>query len=1010
MNEIWIEKSDGYFFPKNAKMSPAILAKLKMLFLEGLAEDRIYGIFISFEKSVLLSDEDAELLKFPPQNPYRLSIRTSGILGKPDFKYILEIIRPDGQFFISPQINGALLHIDSEIIYRLNADQYELVQLTQDSNKNISKLNQKQAMTYSLKNIYQIQQHAISTEAKLETFLSPENMKIIVPDGLDVKFQEISKENFQIQPVLLSKNNNGNFSEIGSENFQEIFSKRRDVSDVYVDKNRTRYIFSEKIQKGLQQIKSVPKLSKADKERYSLQPKELFSEEIFHFSDRIIGIDEVPPNFYYGKNFYKIDWFGDISEKNEQKNFSSDVEEKTDEKNLSEKIFALKIKPNFERIDYVANKNLRQGNFFENPLNSDVKLLQHQLDGVKKILNLWQKGLKGVLLADDMGLGKTLQTLAFIAGLKKCCSDYLKINNPVLIVAPTALLSNWKSEYKKFVQKNIFSSIIDLHGNFLKNFMSDELTPNNRKKLRLIFPKNTLALTTYETLRDYQFSFAEVDWSCIVADEIQKIKNPRAGITTALKAMNYDYTIGLSGTPVENSWIDLWSIMDFLQPAWLGDLKSFEEKFLKPLQSDSSEENIKFVGKNLKNALSPIFIRRMKNENLPDIPSKKIFYCREEMPEYQKKCYFSILESVRRKNNFQPLKIIAELKNISLHPDLNSKSLSGFFSAPPDKIISESARLKKTFEILEEIKNRGEKAIIFVVSKKMQLILVHLLEKKFKIKLLPPINGEMTGEKRKKFIDEFNNFFGFNVLVLSPEAAGFGFTITSANNVIHLSRTWNPAKENQATDRAYRIGQKKDVNVFIPLACHKNFGESFDEKLNFLLNHKKILSENVLFPTNESDSDGIALFQSIKPKNKSEFQTVFWNIESIDTVTGDAFEKIIAELYDSIEGFSAKKTPHSNDNGADVVAISEKKIGFLIQCKHTENIKKNLGKRAIQEIFTAVAAYENIYRGIKFQPMVITNACGFSTGAVDLAKDTNVKLISRSELVEMLTRYKILKF
>ena len=379
------------------------------------------------------------------------------------------------------------------------------------------------------------------------------------------------------------------------------------------------------------------------------------------------------------------------------------------------------------------------------------------------------------------------------------------------------------------------------------------------------------------------------------------------------------------------------------------------------------------------------------------------------MPEYQKKCYFSILESVRRKN-IQPLKIIAELKNISLHPDLNSKSLSGFFSESPDKIISESARLKKTFEILEEIKNRGEKAIIFVVSKKMQLILVHLLEEKFKIKILPPINGEMTGEKRKKFIDEFNNFFGFSVLVLSPEAAGVGFSITSANNVIHLSRTWNPAKENQATDRAYRIGQKKNVNVYIPLACHKNFGESFDEKLNFLLNHKKFLSENVIFPTNESDSDGIAIFQSIEPKNKSEFQTIFWNIESVDTVTGDAFEKIITDLYNAIEGFSAEKTPHSNDNGADVVAISDKKTGFLIQCKHTENITKNFGKRAIQEIFTAVAAYEKNYRGIKFQPIVITNACGFSTGAVELAKDTNVKLISRNELAEMLTRYKILKF
>jgi len=970
--------------------------------------------FKAFEKSVLLSDEDTELLKFPPKNPYRLSIRTSGILGKPDFKYILEIMRPDGQCFVSPKINGALLHIDSEIIYRLNADQYELVRLTQDSNKNILKLNQKQAMTYSFKNIFQIQKHAAMTEAKLEKFLSPENMKIIVPDALDVKFQEISKENFQVQPVLLSKNVDGNFSEINSENFQEIFSKRRDVSDVYVDKNRARYIFSEKIKNGLQQIKSVPKLSKADKAKFFLRPNELFSEEIFHFSDRIIGIDEISPIIYYGQNIFKTDWFGDISEKNEQKNFSADVEEKTDEKNLSEKIFALKIKPNFERIDYVANKNLRQGNFFENPLNPDVKLLQHQIDGVKKILNLWKNGLKGVLLADDMGLGKTLQTLAFIAGLKKCCPDYPKINNPVLIVAPIALLSTWRSEYEKFVQKNIFSSIVELHGNFLKNFMSDELTPNNRKKLRLIFQKNTLALTTYETLRDYQFSFAEVDWSCIVADEIQKIKNPFAGITTALKAMRYDYTIGLSGTPVENSWIDLWSIMDFLQPAWLGDLKSFEEKFLKPLRNDFSKENIKSVGKNLKNALNPVFIRRMKNENLPDMPQKNIFVCREEMPEYQKKCYFSILESVRRKNNFQPLKIIAELKNISLHPDLNTKSLSGFFSEPYEKIISESARLKKTFEILEEIKNRGEKAIIFVVSKKMQLILVRLLEEKFKIKILPPINGEMNGDKRKKFIDEFNNFFGFNVLVLSPEAAGVGFTITSANNVIHLSRTWNPAKENQATDRAYRIGQKNDMNVYIPLACHKDFGESFDEKLNSLLNYKKILGENVLFPTNESDSDGIAIFESINLKNKSELQTFFWNIEAVDTVTGDAFEKIIANLYNAMEGFSAKKTPHSNDNGADVVVTSDKKTGlktgFLIQCKHTENITKNLGKRAIQEIFTAVAAYENIYHGIKFQPVVITNACGFSTGAVELAKDTNVRLISRNELTKMLARYEILKF
>ena len=556
MSEIWIEKPDGYFYPKNAELSPAILAKLKILIVENLAEDRIYGIFIAFEKSVHFSDEDAELLNFPPKNPYRLSIRTSGILGKSDFRYILEIMRPDGQNFINPKINGALLHLDSETTFRLNADQYELVRLTQDSNKNISKLNRQQAILHGFTSVCQIQKYAAATDAKLDKFISAENIKIVMPEGLDIKFQEISQGVFQVQPVLLSKNSDENFAEVTTENFQETFDKRREVADIYMDKNRTRYIFPENVKRGLQQIKSVPKMNAADKERYSKQPRELFSDEVFHFSDRIIGIEEVSPGVYYGKNIYKTDWLGDVLGNDGQEYFSSEhadnsdlknsaekfSDDQTEDENISKKIFALKIKPNFERIDYAANKNLRNGNFFENPLLPNIQLLQHQSEGVKKIFDLWQNGLKGVLLADDMGLGKTLQTLAFIAGLKKSCADYEKINNPVLIVAPVALLSNWKSEYEKFIQKNIFTSIADLHGNFLKNYMSDELTPNKKRKLHLTFPKNVLALTTYETLRDYQFSFAEVEWFCIIADEIQKIKNPAAGITTALKAMHYDYT------------------------------------------------------------------------------------------------------------------------------------------------------------------------------------------------------------------------------------------------------------------------------------------------------------------------------------------------------------------------------------------------------------------------------------------------------------------------------------
>lgn len=1036
MEKIWIETPKGYFYPMNNKLPPAILAKLQMLSLDGAAENKVYGFFIPFEKSVIISDEDAELLKFPPKNPYRLSIRTLGILGKSDFRYILEVIHPDGRFFVNPKFNGALLHIDSDTTYRLNADQYELVRLTQDSNENISKLNDRQqAMTQSLTNAYKIQQHAALTDAQLDNFLDIENLKIVVPDCLDIEFEEIYNGKFQVQPLLLAKGNDGNFYKLFPEDFKETFKRRRDIPDVYVGRDRKRYICSEGVKKALQQIKSVPKLDKADKERYSKQPKELFTEDIFYFdnavevdeekiewlpnegelSDRVIGIEEFTTDVSFEPNAFKIDWLKTDAEIEDNfeteetpENFSeTDFGDEVEKRN---KIYAIKIKPNFERIDYSRNNFRRIESEFETALLPNVKLLPHQIIGVKKIFNLWQSGATGILIADDMGLGKTLQTLAFIAGLKKSCANYSKINNPILIVAPTALLTNWKSEYEKFIQKKIFKFVIELHGNNLKNFFTDELTPNGKRKLKLSLPKDTLALTTYETLRDYQFSFAEVDWCCIVADEAQKIKNPTTGITTAIKAMKYDFSISLSGTPVENSWVDLWSIMDFIQPAWLGDLKNFKETYLQPLKNDLSTANIETIGKKLKKSLGDLFIRRMKDDHLKGLPKKFIFPCPEEMPEYQKSCYLAVLKSIKGAICVNPLPVIADLRNISLHPDLATKSLESFFNTPTDEIIFRSARLKKTFELLEEIKNRNEKVIIFVVSRKMQMILIHLVEQKFKIKILPPINGSMNGADRQKFINEFNHSENFNVLVLSPEAAGVGFTITSANNVIHLSRTWNPAKEEQATDRVYRIGQNKNVNVYIPMACHKDFGVggSFDEKLNALLNYKKCLSENVLFPTGENSKDGLAIFNELTQTVETNLSVCYWNIDLIDGVTSEAFEKIILDLYSAMDkNCHAKKISTNNYNGADILATSETaKTGFLIKCVHKENIFEKLDKQAIQEIHSAVLNYPEI----KFQPVVVTNAENFTESAIEYAANNNVKIIARDELAKMLTKYKILKF
>ena len=368
-----------------------------------------------------------------------------------------------------------------------------------------------------------------------------------------------------------------------------------------------------------------------------------------------------------------------------------------------------------------------------------------------------------------------------------------------------------------------------------------------------------------------------------------------------------------------------------------------------------------------------------------------------------------MLEKYRRGEFSTAFEFLSELREVSLHPDLSIMSEEKFFDLDAQEVINRSARLIKTFQLLKEIKARGEKVLIFVTSRKMQAILKHLLEKVFGIKILPPINGTMNGAARQKFIDEFKTFSGFNALILSPEAAGVGFTITEANNVIHLSRTWNPAKENQATDRVYRIGQEKVVNVYLPLACDKNLrGKTFDENLNALLDYKKNLSAKVLFPTAETAADKKTLAELLMPSADEILESAYWTIEDVDAVTGLAFEKIIADLYNGMENFSAEKTPATNDFGADVVVKSStSNAGLLIQCKHTENPNGSINNKGIQEICAAVAYYKKKYCGRKFQPVVVTNAKNFTAGACELAYENDVKLIARRELEGLLFDNKI---
>lgn len=645
-------------------------------------------------------------------------------------------------------------------------------------------------------------------------------------------------------------------------------------------------------------------------------------------------------------------------------------------------------------------------------LNSGIHLLKHQKDGLQWLLRCYAEH-KGALLADDMGLGKTLQTLAFAAIAKKYMPQYLK--KSILIVAPVSLLKNWEEEYFKFVANGLFKEIIIIDNSSVKKYYS-----NNCYDFQNL-ANDHIVLTSYETLRTYQFAFGKIDWSLMVLDEAQRIKNPTALITIAIKAMKYDFGLCLTGTPIENTWVDLWSIMDFVAPGYhLGCLKDFKNNYVNKIKNDNHNTVlIKELGQKLHADLEPLFMRRLKKTlsaegNLPELPKKIIIKREEIMPPSQRLAYESLVSQylVGDIDKNRALQLIAKLRDISLFPDIGTIDERRIDVNDARRIFNSSARLKVTFSELVNIYNKNEKVLIFVESKKMQRILRTVIAKLFKIHVPIPINGDMRGDIRQEIVDEFNSLEGFGVLLLSPLAAGVGLNIVTANHVIHLSRHWNPAKEDQATDRAYRIGQKRDVEVVIPMSIHPALGEgSFDQKLDMLLDYKRQLSEDALFPTADSAEDGLSLFEEIaKGSNIStNLEKPCYDIESVDDVDGTTFEMIVTSLY-SNQGMEANKTVDSNDNGADVIVFgTEDCDNLLIQCKKTKDYSKNLGKNGIQEIVAALKAYEELHR-CKFKPVVITNALDFTSGARELAMVNNVELICRDKLIKMLEMYPVEKF
>lgn len=447
----------------------------------------------------------------------------------------------------------------------------------------------------------------------------------------------------------------------------------------------------------------------------------------------------------------------------------------------------------------------------------DKKILRdYQVVGVEWLYNIYKCGFGGIL-ADEMGLGKSIQLIYFIKELLK-----EKPDSKILIIAPTSLVYNWNNEFNKF-------------GSELKYKVFAENKAKRQEELSHIENTNIL-ITTYGLIREDKEYYEKINFEIIAIDEAQNIKNNMAQVTKIIKLLKGNAKFALTGTPLENSILELWSIFDFIMPGYLASSLTFSKKYgIKNVD----EESIKVLD-NLKKQINPFILRRKKKDVVKELPDKIENNIYIELNKEQKKIYLAELEKTKarieellseegmfNKSRIEILKLITKLRQICIDPSLVYENYTG-----------KTSKIEELIPMIKDIIANGHKILLFSTFKTaIDIVNRELTNNDISCYV---IDGSVTSKKRIKLVDKFNND-NTNVFLITIKAGGTGLNLTSADVVIHLDLWWNPQAENQATDRAHRIGQKKTVEV-IKLICKG----TIEERILELQNKKKFLSENLI--------------------------------------------------------------------------------------------------------------------------------------------------------------------
>jgi superfamily II DNA or RNA helicase len=472
---------------------------------------------------------------------------------------------------------------------------------------------------------------------------------------------------------------------------------------------------------------------------------------------------------------------------------------------------------------------------FAPPEGLQADLRDYQKTGADWIRFLADHELNGIL-ADDMGLGKTLQTLTHILRLKNA-----GVSGPVLVVAPTSVVPNWFAEAKRFTPS---LKVIILYG-------------PQRRKLFPHIPHADIVLTSFALLQRDIAELKKHEFQLVALDEAQHIKNPSAKVSQAACELRSRHRLCLSGTPVENNLGELWSLFRFLMPGFLGPLERFRRNYQNPIEKDDDEERRGF----LRARLGPLILRRTKDQVATELPPKTILVHPVDLNSAQRDLYETVRATMDKhvrdaiaargleQSQFAILDALLKLRQICCHPSLLKLQSEAVRKA------KRSAKLEYLFELLDTLFAEGRRVLLFSQFTSM----LSLIEAELNIRRISYL--KLTGESkdRGKLVERFQNET-IPIFLISLKAGGTGLNLTAADSVIHYDPWWNPAAENQATDRAYRIGQDKPVFVH-KLICTG----TVEDRIHQLQQKKSLLADSLLAGATKSTPNAESLRELLKP-------------------------------------------------------------------------------------------------------------------------------------------------